>query len=120
MDTTSFINAASSAREVRVVVRSGGEELRTPVWIVTTGRSAYLRSYRGKEGRWYQHVCSVGQFPLEIEGSDVLVVASPVSDPATLGRVSSAYQAKYAGESEMPAMVAPEVEATTLVIEPVA
>jgi len=114
MEPSTFRDAASAATEVRVVVRSGGDEVRTPIWIVTVGPSVYVRSYRAAQGNWYKHVVASGSLPLELEGELVPVRCEPVEDPAVLKDVSEAYLAKYPNEPETPDMVSPEVAATTL------
>ena len=114
MDTASFVVAAHSAREVRVVVQGADGEVRTPIWIVTVGPSVFIRSYRADKGKWYQHVLAKKTFPLEIEGEDVTVRAEPVTAPTVLEEVSAAYLAKYPNDSETPAMVQAPVVTTTL------
>lgn len=119
MEPGRFHDAAAEAREVRVVVRSGDTEIRTPIWIVTVGPSVYVRSYRAAEGRWYQHVLASQSFPLELEGELVPVRLESVTDESVLEQVSDAYLSKYASEPETPDMVSPGVVATTLRLEPV-
>jgi len=114
VDAASFLAAAQTTQEVRVVVQGADEEVRTPIWIVTGGGSVFIRSYRAGEGRWYQHVLAVKTFPLEIAGKDVTVQAEPATAPAILEEVSAAYLAKYPNEAETPDMVKPPVVATTL------
>ncbi len=57
-------------------------------------------------------------FPLEIEGTDVVVRAEPVTTATTHDDVSAAYEAKYPGEPETPEMVSSPVVATTLQLVP--
>ncbi|MGH9303871.1 MAG: DUF2255 family protein [Acidimicrobiales bacterium] len=116
---STFEEAAGAAREVRVVVASGGQEVRTPIWVVTVGPFAYVRSYRGATGRWYRYASASSSFAIEIGDDDVVVQHVPVTDPVTLEQVSAAYLTKYAGESETPDMVTPEVVATTLRLVPI-
>jgi hypothetical protein len=101
-----------------VVVQGAGDEVRTPIWIVTVGPSVFVRSYRGNKGRWYQHVLARRIFPLEIEGTDVVVSAEPVTTATTNDDVSAAYKAKYPDEPETPDMVSSPVVATTLQLVP--
>ncbi len=113
MDTNGFIKAAREALEVRVVVRDDGTEARIPIWVVTVGDAVFVRSYRGGQGKWYQHVLGRRRFPLELAGEDVVVEGRAASRDL-LDEVSKAYLAKYASQPETPDMVSPPVVATTL------
>ncbi len=73
MDCSAFLNTATSAREVRVVVQSEQPEVRTPIWIVTVGPDVFVRSYRAEHGRWYQNVHTSKTFPLELGGESASV-----------------------------------------------
>jgi hypothetical protein len=57
-------------------------------------------------------------FPLEIEGTDVVVRAEPVTTATTHDDVSAAYEAKYPDEPETPEMVSSPVVGTTLQLVP--
>jgi hypothetical protein len=118
MDVTRFREAAKSEREVRVVVASDGEERRTPIWIVTSGDSVFVRSYRATAGEWYQHVTAQPSFPLEISGEVVNVKHERVEDGDTLAAVDRAYMSKYPTDAETPDMLTPAVAQTTLRLEP--
>jgi len=118
MEMATFLEMAKNTREVRVVVQGSGDEVRTPIWIVTVGPSVFVRSYRGDNGSWYQHVLARRTFPLEIEGTDVVVSAEPVTTATTHDDVSAAYKAKYPDEPETPEMVSSPVVATTLQLVP--
>jgi hypothetical protein len=119
MDCSAFLNTATSAREVRVVVQTEQPEVRTPIWIVTVGPDVFVRSYRAEHGRWYQNVHTSKTFPLELGGELVSVRPDPVHDAHVLEEVSKAYLAKYDGEPELADMVSPPVIATTLRLVPV-
>lgn len=118
MERSVWLDTAARAEEVRVVLHSEEGETRTPIWIVTVGPSAFVRSYRATRGKWYQQVIASPAFTLEIEGDDVLVSPTPVEDAGTVAAVSDAYRDKYADAAETPDMVTPEVAATTLRLEP--
>ena len=119
MDRSAFLNTATSAREVRVVVQTEQPEVRTPIWIVTVGPDAFVRSYRAEHGRWYQNVHTSKTFPLELGGEVVSVRPDSVHDAHVLEEVNKAYLAKYDGEPELADMVSPPVIATTLRLIPV-
>jgi hypothetical protein len=119
VDSSAFLGAATADREVRVVVRAEHGEVRTPIWIVTVGPDAFVRSYRAEQGRWYQQVHILEAFPLELGGELVSVRPDPVHDANMLERVSDAYLTKNDGEPELAAMVSPSIIATTLRLVPV-
>ncbi len=119
VDSSAFLGAATADREVRVVVRAEQGEVRTPIWIVTVGPNAFVRSYRAGRGRWYQQVHVLEAFPLELGDEIVSVRPDPVHDAHMLEAVSNAYLTKYDGEPELAAMVSPTVIATTLRLVPV-
>ena len=97
------------AREREVHV---GERRTIPIWIVVVDGDAYVRSYRGEGGRWYQRARETGR--VVIEGIPFGV--EPVDDPALNERISEAFRTKYGATSPRPteAMVTPQVVATTL------
>ena len=85
---------------------------RLPIWSVVVDDEAYVRSYHGDRGRWYQRALREGR--LRIEGIETGV--EPERDTELNERISDAFRAKYGERSPGPteAMVAPEVAATTL------
>ena len=85
---------------------------RVPVWAVVVDDEAYVRSYRGERGAWYQRALREGR--LEIEGVETRV--EPEHDPDLNERISEAFRSKYGKRSpgSTEAMVTPEVVATTL------
>jgi hypothetical protein len=85
---------------------------RTPIWVVVVDGDAYVRSYRGARGRWYQRARERGRMVLE----GIPVDVEPVADADLNQRISDAFRAKYGARSPRPteAMVSPEVVATTL------
>jgi hypothetical protein len=95
-------------REVRVATPTK----RLPIWSVVVDDEAYVRSYHGERGAWYQRALREGG--LTIEGIEVRV--EPARDPELNARISEAFRAKYGKSSPRPteAMVSPEVAATTL------
>jgi hypothetical protein len=85
---------------------------RLPIWAVVVDGDAYVRSYHGPSGAWYQRALREGR--VNVEGIEANV--EPAGDPALNERISDAFRAKY-GERSPDAtegMVSPEVAATTL------
>lgn len=85
---------------------------RLPIWSVVVDDEAYVRSYHGERGRWYQRALREGR--LTVEGIETGV--EPEHDLELNERISAAFRAKYGKTSPGPtdAMVAPDVVATTL------
>jgi hypothetical protein len=83
-----------------------------PIWAVVVDGDAYVRSYRGERGAWYQRALRKGR--IEIEGIEARV--EPERDRTLNQRISDAFRAKYGGRSptSTDAMVTPEVVETTL------
>lgn len=111
MDASAFAAAANREREIRV--EDPVDLKKVPIWIVTVDDAVYIRSYRARAGRWYQHVSGARQFEIEIGGEIVPVRPEAVSDPDELAAVDESYSTKYAGEAETAEMVTPDVAATT-------
>jgi hypothetical protein len=88
------------------------------IWIVVAGDDVFIRSFQGTQARWYQSVAADGLATLEIEGRQIPVHATSVSDPAAIERTSQAFLAKYAPSPYAKEMVRPEILPTTLLVEP--
>ncbi len=43
MEMATFLEMAKNTREVRVIVQGAGDEVRTPIWIVSVGPSVFVR-----------------------------------------------------------------------------
>ncbi len=89
---------------------------RTTIWIVTDGDTAYVRSVRGPQGRWYRELRANSHGAVHAGGHRVPVAAEPVSDRATIERVSELLSDKYAARWPGPtaSMLREDVLPTTL------
>jgi hypothetical protein len=98
----------------------GGSVGPVTIWVVVDGDDVYVRSYRGSAGRWYQALTAHPEGVLHAGQLDIPFRAVPVTDPATLERVSEAYRRKYERKwpQETAGMVTDEVLPTTLRLEP--
>lgn len=109
-------------KEVRIETRRAEEapEHRTIVWVVVVDGTAFVRSVRGEDGRWYREVAADPAAALHVGDRRIPVRAVPVSDDSTIEAVSEAYQSKYGQTSpgSTRAMVREEVLQTTLRLEP--
>jgi hypothetical protein len=93
---------------------------RTTIWIVPTKDGVYVRSVKGKKGRWYQEAVANPHVSLRVGQRKVAARAEPEHNPAVIAEVSAAYRQKY-GErwpKETEPMVQPSVLPTTLRLTP--
>ena len=93
---------------------------RTIIWIVPTQDGVYIRSYKGKRGRWYQEAIANPQVVVHVGGKQARARAIPESASKVISAVSAAYREKY-GErypSETEAMMKRSLLPTTLRLEP--
>ncbi|MBV9582525.1 MAG: nitroreductase family deazaflavin-dependent oxidoreductase [Chloroflexi bacterium] len=76
--------------------RGGGAPVhRTTIWIVTDGPSAYVRSVRGPQGRWYRELSANPHGAVHAGALRVAVDAEAVTDAAAIARVSELLRQKY-------------------------
>ncbi|MGH2467272.1 MAG: DUF2255 family protein, partial [Candidatus Limnocylindrales bacterium] len=87
------------------------------IWIVVADGRPYVASVRGPRGRWYRELLAHPRGALDVAGRRVEILARPA--PESAGHVAVAFRAKYAGDPSMTAMLATEVLATILRLEPV-
>ncbi len=98
---------------------SKSEAHRTTIWIVPTKDGVYVRSFKGKKGRWYQEALANPIVAIRVGGRKVPSRVEPEKNPAVNREVSAAYQEKY-GErwpDETKPMLAPSVVSTTLRVQ---
>ena len=93
---------------------------RTTIWIVPTQDGVYIRSFKGKRGRWYQEATTNSRVVIHVGRRQAPARAIAESSSKVISEVSSAYREKY-GErwpSETEPMLKRSVLATTLRLEP--
>lgn len=110
--------------EVQVETRRPGQRTgrRTTIWVVTTEEGAFIRSYRGPRGRWYQEALEQGAALIHAERRRIPVRLVPDRRASTLRQVNAAYRRKYGSRfpSETAPMLRAGVARTTLRLEPAA
>jgi hypothetical protein len=114
-------NRLAQAQEIQLERQRSGAMApgqRTTIWIVVAGDDIYIRSVRGPAGRWYQAIKANSTATVHIDGQRIAVRALPVTDDATIERVSDEYRRKYCNDPSMPTMVRDEILPTTLRVEP--
>ena len=68
---------------------------RTTIWIVPTKAGPYVRSFKGKKGRWYQEALANPQVTIRVGRRKVAARAEPEKNSAVIREVSAAYREKY-------------------------
>lgn len=94
---------------------------RTIIWIVPTQDGVYIRSYKGKSGRWYQEAVANPQVVIHLGRQQTRARAIPETTSKVISAVSTAYREKY-GErypTETEAMMKRSLLPTTLRLEPI-
>jgi hypothetical protein len=115
------IQLLAEIEEVEIETRAGPDapSHRVTIWIVVDGDAAYIRSVRGARGRWYREARAYPQAVLYAGEQKLSVHLEPVSDAATIARVSDAVLRKYVQwPNDARAMVRDEVLGTTLRLHP--
>lgn len=90
----------------------------TIIWVVVADGAAYLRSYRGRRGKWYGGALADPAVAVTLDGRTIRGRVAPVDDPARIAAVSAAFALKYAGSPYLAPMQAAEARATTLLLSP--
>ena len=95
-------------------------EHRTIIWAVVVGSEVFVRSVRGRKGRWYQRISSHPEGALLVGDTRIPVRAAPATDNVTVEAVSEAFRSKYeeAWPGPTAGIVRSEVLPTTLKLSP--
>ncbi|MEO6796296.1 MAG: DUF2255 family protein [Candidatus Dormibacter sp.] len=94
---------------------------RTIIWIVPTEDGVYVRSYKGKRGRWYQEGLANPLVTVHVGRRKVRAKVELEKNDASIRKVSAAFREKY-GErwpDETREMLRRSVLQTTLRLSPV-
>jgi hypothetical protein len=94
---------------------------RVTIWIVPTEDGVYIRSYKGKRGRWYQEALANPTVTIRLGRRRVTARAEPEHNPDVIRVVSAGYRKKY-GErwpDDTQAMLKRSLLPTTLRLTPV-
>jgi len=94
---------------------------RVTIWIVPTEDGVYIRSYKGKKGRWYQEALANPLVTIGVGRSKVSARVEPEHNPLVTRAVNAAYRKKY-GErwpDETTDMLKRSLLPTTLRLTPV-
>ena len=109
----------AAAEEVRIETQAPGDTPhRTIIWIVVDGDEAFIRSVRGKAGRWYREATANPAVALHVDGRRLPATAIPATDPESIERVNGALTAKYESIPGYASMMEPDVFDSTFRLEP--
>ena len=115
----SLLRELDREREVQVRARRrDGSTVDVPIWVVTVGHEAYVRSVRAERGAWYRRARAEGRLTLVVGGRAVPVVVQPGEGEDLNRQVSDAFMAKYGRSTGVRTMVTAPVTATTLRLAP--
>src|SRR5437762_7939073 len=68
---------------------------RTTIWIVPTKSGVYVRSFKGKKGRWYQEALANPRVTVRVGRRKVEARDEPEKKPSVIREVSAGYREKY-------------------------
>jgi hypothetical protein len=94
---------------------------RTTIWIVPTEDGVYVRSYKGKKGRWYREALANPLVAIRVGRRKVAARAEPEHNSPVVRAVNAGYRKKY-GErwpDETQDMLKRSLFPTTLRLTPV-
>ena len=113
------LNQLTNTEEIEIETRSAtGRTHRTIIWVVVDENDVYVRSVRGRNGRWYQEATANPDVAILVNGQRFAVHVVPVADQAFIARVSNGYLRKYRDDPDLNSMVRDEILPTTLRLEP--
>jgi hypothetical protein len=115
------LNQLANTEEIEIETRSvtiPGRTRRTIIWVIVDNNQVYIRSLRGRNGRWYQEITATPEGVIHVDGQHLAVHAVPVTDEVTIMRVSNEVLRKYHDSPSVNSMVRIETLSTTLLLEP--
>jgi len=91
------LDRIADAEELQVAGRRSDGTLRAPVtiWVVRQGDDLFVRSFRGKAGRWYRGTQASHEGHIRSGGVDKDVRFVAESDESINARIDAAYRTKY-------------------------
>jgi hypothetical protein len=117
-----ILNLLYETEEVYIETRRDADspEHRTIIWAVIVGSEVFVRSVRGRKGRWYQRISAHPDGALLLGDTRIPFRAAPATDTATVDAVSEAFRSKYeeAWPGPTAGIVRSEVLPTTLKLSP--
>lgn len=117
-----LLSKLAESDEVQIETRRDAKSPvhRTTIWIVPTKDGVYIRSYKGRRGRWYQEAVANPQVTIRVGRRSLAARVESERSPAEIRAVSAGYREKY-GErwpDETQPMLRRSVLPTTLRLAP--
>jgi hypothetical protein len=91
---------------------------RTTIWIMVDGEDVFVRSVRGKAGRWYREAVANPAVAIHVGGRRMTASAIGATDPDSIERASDSLRRKYGTGESVDSMLVPDVLDTTIRLEP--
>jgi hypothetical protein len=107
------------AKEVDIeTVSPEGVTHRVTIWLVVVEKAAYVRSVRGRKGRWYRELTDKKKGVLHVGTRKVDVKPVAVRETVLVDEVSAGFWRKYAKNSSLFSMLRLVTLDTTLRLDP--
>lgn len=116
LDTSSTVRIETVDRHAR-----GGRPRSTIIWIVVDAGEVFVRSVRGRRGRWYRDLMvdpAATLRPHQGRWSPIAVTAEAADDSESIDRCSQALERSYGGDPALHLMLREDTLATTMRIRP--
>jgi len=109
-----------AAYEVEIEsTRPDGTTRSTIIWAVVDGGEAFVRSWKGDRGFWFQAALDrPDELALIVDGERLPVRAVAANDEDGIARCSAGLSKKYRRDPSLSGMLLPRVLPTTLRLEP--
>lgn len=100
--------------------REDGKTYGTPTWIweVVVEGNLYVRSYNGKNGRWYQSAIQQKAGRIHVAGMIKEVAFEPLNDKDLNRKIDEAYNKKYSNSPYLSPMINRQAKEATVRIIP--
>lgn len=119
--TTDELAKINGSDELQIEALKKDGTLRNPVtiWVVRVNSDLYIRSVKGSDGKWYQHIADMHEGRIEAGGISKDVTFMKAGDDKA-SEIDTAYLSKYSGygESIVESTVTEKARAATLKITP--
>jgi hypothetical protein len=117
--TDLLVQRMDVAKEVQIETRSPeGTAHRVTIWIVVVDGSPYVRSVRGRRGRWYRELTARKRGVLHVGARKVDVRPIAVRETDMVDEVSAGFWRKYTKSASLFSMLRLATLDTTLRLDP--
>ena len=114
-----LITRFDGAKEVDIETRADdGTVHKVTIWIVVHDGAPYVRSVKGKKGRWYRELVARREGAIYVGSRKVGVRPSEVGSPDLIDEVSAAFWRKYPKSASLFSMLRLSTLDTTLRLDP--